>query len=71
MEASQISALIDVANMRQVSIAGVLAIFGSESKIRDLVKSKTGSDAKVLVLAKYCEGQEDLCSEVKKGRQES
>jgi|GEM_PF-849396 hypothetical protein len=70
-KASQISALIDVANMRQVSIAGVLAIFGSESKIRDLVKSKTGSDAKVLVLAKYCEGQEDLCSEVKKGRQES
>jgi len=70
-KASQISALIDVANMRQVSIAGVLAIFGSESKIRDLVKSKTGSDAKVLVLAKYCEGQEDLCSEVKKSRQES
>jgi len=70
-KASQISALIDVANMRQVSIAGVLAIFGSESKIRDLVKSKTGSDAKVLVLAKYCEEQEDLCSEVKKSRQES
>jgi len=70
-KASQISALIDVANMRQVSIAGVLAIFGSEPKIRDLVKSKTGSDAKVLVLAKYCEGQEDLCPEVKKSRQES
>jgi len=70
-KASQISALIDVANMRQVSIAGVLAIFGSEPKIRDLVKSKTGSDAKVLVLAKYCEGQEDLCPEVKKTRQES
>jgi hypothetical protein len=25
----------------------------------------------VLVLAKYCEGQEDLCPEVKKTRQES
>jgi hypothetical protein len=70
-KASQLSALIDVVKMRQVSIAGVLAIFGSESKIRDLVKSKMGSDVKVLVLAKYCEGQEDLCSEVKKTRQES
>lgn len=51
-KASQLMAILDVLRARQASVAGVLVVVGGEPRLQELVRTRLGSEVKVLTLVR-------------------